>query len=98
MTASSGLDLDPEVLRGHGASLTALADSLGSVQGKADDIKPAFGHDDVKHEVVEVSSQWDDRRRGMVEAMRELAGAFETVAETFETCDSDLAAACSAEE
>lgn len=98
MAASTGLNLDTVELRGHGTSLSTLADSLGSVQGRADDIKAAFGHSGVTHEVVEVSSQWDDRRRGMVEAMRDLAGAFELVAESFETSDEDLAAACSAEE
>ncbi len=98
MPDATGLLLDPEALRGHGTSLSTLADSLSSVQGTADDIQQAFGHDGVKHEVVEVSSQWDDRRRGMVEVMRELARAFEQVAESFVACDSDLAGACSAEE
>ena len=79
----AGLHLDTADLHAQGGALTGLADALGGVQGTADDIRSAFGHDDVAHEVVVLSSQWDDKRRGMVEVLRSLSGMFPQVAEEF---------------
>ncbi|MDR3068426.1 MAG: hypothetical protein LBU50_02870 [Cellulomonas sp.] len=98
MADPKGLDLDPGELQNHGQSLATLVTTLDSVQGKADDLKGRFGHSGVEHEVIEVSSQWDDRRRGLVEALRGLSGLFSGTGESFETTDAELAAACTAEE
>ncbi len=97
MADPTGLDLDPGELLGHGQSLATLATSLGGVQGTADDIKPAFGHSGVSYEVAEVSSQWDDRRRGLVEVVRELSALFQASGETFQARDAELATACTGE-
>ena len=91
MTAQTRLKVDTDELTAHGTALSTLADTLDGVQGGADDIKEAYAYPDLATEVVNVSSQWDDKRRGLVSALRDMAGTFPKVASTFDDADSGLA-------
>jgi len=88
------LRLDPEVISGVGATLSSLADTLDSAKSDAKDVGDFVGDSDVAGKVRGVQSSWDNKRRAMLEVMRELA---QDTADAFIEADRELAEAVTPE-
>jgi hypothetical protein len=52
----------------------------------------ACGHDELAETVRRFASTWDDRRRGMAEALGTLAGVLGDIHDAFQQVDRDLGA------
>jgi len=91
------LRLDPEVISGVGATLSSLADTLDSAKSDARDVGDFVGDSDVAGKVRGVQSSWDNKRRAMLEVMRELAQGAQDTADAFIEADRELAEAVTPE-
>ncbi|WP_336923463.1 hypothetical protein [Aquipuribacter sp. SD81] len=87
------LEIDTVVLRETGAALRLVATEFEHANARTDALADALGHRGLAERVREFARSWDDRRAEMVEGIAALADTATGVGETYETIDSELAAA-----
>lgn len=81
------------LLRDTAASLQELRGELGSLERRRDEVRSAWGSDDVADAMDAFVDGWDDNRRRISDSMTSLQRMAEATADTFEEIEAELSEA-----
>ncbi len=91
------LNLSTGQLRGAGTDLRAVATEFENANANSRALGEALGHEGLASTVRGFAVSWDDRRASMIESIAALAEACSAIGDTFESLDSEFAAALKGE-
>ena len=77
-------------LRDTAASLSELRGELSGLEQRRDQVRSAWGSDDVADALDSFVDNWDDNRRRISDSMTSLQRMAESTADEFECVEADL--------
>lgn len=81
------------LLRTTAASLSDLRAELGGLERRRDQVRSAWGSDDVADALDRFVDNWDDNRRRISDSMTSLQRMAEATADEFDRIEAELAGA-----
>ena len=79
-----------DLLRDAAASLSDLRAELGGLERRRDQVRSAWGSEDVADALDRFVDNWDDNRRRIADSMTSLQRMAESTADEFERVESEL--------